>query len=134
MEKMNILTSNGGQKILNEDKVDNLFVIFTYTIKEFMYWWYVRMPLWHLRMLTRISTFVDDNFSISLLVKNFFLPWHRDFSFIGYIFGILIKLIYLPIAIFAYLVICTLYFLVFLIWLLLPPSTLFFILRSIFSI
>lgn len=134
MEQTNILTSSGGQKVLNESKVDNLFVIFTYTTKEFMYWWYVRMPLWHLRMLSRISTFIDDNLSISLLLKNFFLPWHRDFTFIGYTFGIIIKLLYLPIAVIAYILICTGYFLMLLLWLMLPPTTVFFILRSIFSI
>ena len=131
---MNILTSNGGQKVLNENKVDNLFVIFTYTTREFMYWWYVRMPLWHLRMLARISTFIDDNLSISLLLKNFFIPWHRDFSFIGYIFGILIKLLYLPIAVMAYILVCTLYLVLLLLWFMLPPASVFFILRSIFSI
>ncbi|PKN02959.1 hypothetical protein CVU76_02955 [Candidatus Dojkabacteria bacterium HGW-Dojkabacteria-1] len=134
MEQKNILTSNGGQKVLNESQVDNLLVIFTYTFKEFLYWWYIRMPLWHLRMLSRISTFVDDNFSMSLLLKNFFIPWHRDFSFIGYTFGIIIKIIYLPIAIFAYIFICSLYLLVILVWLLLPPATILFILRSILSI
>lgn len=134
MEQTNILTSSGGQKVLNESKVDNLFVIFTYTTKEFMYWWYVRMPLWHLRMLSRISTFIDDNLSISLLLKNFFLPWHRDFTFIGFTFGIIIKLLYLPIAVIAYILICTGYFLMLLLWLMLPPTTVFFILRSIFSI
>jgi len=134
MEQKKILTSNGGQKVLNESQVDNLLVIFTYTSKEFLYWWYVRMPLWHLRMLSRISTFVDDNFSISLLVRNFFLPWHRDSSLIGYIFGISIKAIYLPIAIIAYILICSLYLLVIFIWLLLPPATILFILRSVLSI
>ncbi|MDX9739406.1 MAG: hypothetical protein RBT33_03570 [Candidatus Dojkabacteria bacterium] len=134
MEQTNILTSSGGQKVLNESKVDNLFVIFTYTTKEFMYWWYVRMPLWHLRMLSRISTFIDDNLSISLLLKNFFLPWHRDFTFIGFTFGIIIKLLYLPIVVIAYILICTGYFLMLLLWLMLPPTTVFFILRSIFSI
>jgi len=134
MEQKNILTSSGGQKVLNEDGVDNLLVVFTYTIKEFLYWWYIRMPLWHLRMLARISTLVDDNLSISLLFKNFFLPWHRDFSFIGYTFGILIKVVYLPIAIIGYLFCNVAYLLLILVWLLLPPATLFFILRSILNI
>lgn len=134
MEQKNILTSSGGQKVLNEDGVDNLLVVFTYTIKEFLYWWYIRMPLWHLRMLARISTLVDDNLSISLLFRNFFLPWHRDFSFIGYTFGILIKIVYLPIAIIGYLLCNVIYLFIILIWLLLPPATLFFILRSILNI
>jgi hypothetical protein len=134
MEQKNILTSSGGQKVLNEDGVDNLLVVFTYAIKDFLYWWYVKMPLWHLRMLARISTLVDDNLSISLLFKNFFLPWHRDFSFIGYTFGILIKVIYLPIAIIGYLFCNVMYLFLILVWLLLPPATLFFILRSILNI
>lgn len=134
MEQKNILTSNGGQKVLNDNQVDSLLVIFTYTIKEFLYWWYVRMPLWHLRMLARISIVVDDNLSISLLFKNFLIPWHRDFSFIGYTFGILIKVIYLPIAILSYIFLLSIYMLVILMWLLLPPATLFFVIRSILNI
>ncbi|MGI6423520.1 MAG: hypothetical protein ACOX0X_02820 [Candidatus Dojkabacteria bacterium] len=133
-EEKKILTSRRGQKVLNEEGVDNLFLIFTYTIKDFLYWWYIRMPLWHLRMLARISTFVDDNLSVSLLLKNFFLPWHRDFSFIGYTFGILIKIIYLPIAIIAYILCNLIYLLLIIIWLLLPPVVLIFIITSIFNI
>lgn len=134
MEQKNILTSSGGQKILDETKVDNSLVIFTYTLKEFSYWWYVRMLYWHLRMLGRISIIIDDNLSISLLIKNFFLPWHRDFSLIGWTFGILIKLIYLPIAIVTYTLLISIYIVVILLWLLLPPATLVFIIRSIINI
>lgn len=134
MEQKNILTSSGGQKILDETKVDNSLVIFTYTLKEFSYWWYVRMLYWHLRMLGRISIIIDDNLSISLLIKNFFLPWHRDFSLIGWTFGILIKIIYLPIAIVTYMLLISIYIVVILLWLLLPPATLVFIIRSIINI
>ena len=134
MEQKNILTSSGGQNILDETKVDNSLVIFTYTLKEFLYWWYVRMLYWHLRMLGRISIIIDDNFSISLLIKNFFLPWHRDFSLIGWTFGILIKLIYLPIAIVTYILLISIYIVVILLWLLLPAATLVFIIRSIINI
>jgi hypothetical protein len=134
MVQNKILTSNGGQQILNESSVDSTFGIAIFVVKDFLLWWYIRMSLWHLRMLGRISTLVDDNMSISLLLKNFFVPWHRDYKPIGYIFGILIKIIYLPIAISAYLLLTSLYLLIFLLWLLLPPFTLFFILRSFFTL
>lgn len=134
MEQKNILTSSGGQKILDETKVDNSLVIFTYTLKEFSYWWYVRMLYWHLRMLGRISIIINDNLSISLLIKNFFLPWHRDFSLIGWTFGILIKIIYLPIAIVTYMLLISIYIVVILLWLLLPAATIIFIIRSIINI
>ena len=134
MEQKNILTSNAGQKVLDETKVDSFFVIFSYTVKEFLYWWYIRMLYWHIRMVERISSVADDNLSISLLIRNFFLPWHREFSFIGWTFGILIKMIYLPVAIVAYLMIVILYIGVIFLWLILPPATLLFIIRSILNI
>ncbi len=134
MEQKNILTSNGGQKVLDENKVDNFFTVLTYTFKEFLHWWFIEMLYWHLRMLGRLSVLIDDNFSISLLLKNFFLPWHRDFSFIGYLFGILIKIIYIPIAIVIYIFTLSIYVLLILLWISLPPATLFFIIRSILNI
>lgn len=131
MTQKNILTSSGGQQILNESKVDSTLSIAIYSIKDFLMWWYIRMTLWHLRMLVRVSTLVDDNMSISLLIRNFFTPWHRDYTFIGFVFGILIKILYLPITLITYILFTTLYLLLIFVWLLLPPATLFFILRSI---
>ena len=134
MTQKNILTSSGGQQILNESKVDSTLRIAIYSVKDFLSWWYIRMSLWHLRMLGRLSTFVDDNMSISLLLKNFFTPWHRDYSFIGFTFGILIKIVYLPVALITYILVCIFYSFLFLVWLLLPPASVFFILRSILTL
>lgn len=134
MIQKNILTNSEGQQLLNESKIDSTFSILRYSIKEFLNWWYIKMIVWHLKMLNRVSVLIDDNMSISLLAKNFFLPWHRDYSLIGYVFGILIKLIYLPFAIISYLLISTLYALLIMVWLVLPPATIFFILRSIFRL
>lgn len=134
MEANKLLTTSNGQQVLNETKIDNHLVVFTQSLKDFLNWWYVKMPLWHIRMLVRISTFIDDNTSISLLIRNFFLPWHRDYSAIGYTFGIIMKLLYLPLAIFAYLIGISIYLAIILIWLLLPPATIFFIFRSILTI
>ncbi len=92
------------------------------------------MPIWHLRMLARISLIVDDNLSLSLLLKNFFLPWHRDFSVIGYFVGITIKAIYIPIALIAYVLVISIYLGIIVLWMLLPPATIFFIFRSILNI
>ncbi len=134
MTQQNILTTSNGQQLLDESKVDNILTIIKHTFREFLNWWYVKMTVWHLRMLVRVSTILDDNLSISLLLKNFFLPWHRDFSLIGYVFGILIKVMYLPIAILIYLLFTILYFLLICIWLLLPIVTLGYILKSLLGI
>ena len=134
MTQQNILTTSNGQQLLDESKVDNILTIIKHTFREFLNWWYVKMTVWHLRMLVRVSTILDDNLSISLLLKNFFLPWHRDFSLIGYVFGILIKVMYLPIAILIYLLFTILYFLLICIWLLLPIVTLGYIFKSLLGI
>jgi hypothetical protein len=134
MVQQNILTNSTDQQLLNESGVDNNIEIIGYSFKQFIRWWYAKMSMWHLKMLGRISVLLDDNLSISLLLKNFFLPWHRDFSFIGYVFGILIKILYLPIAISIFLLFCTLYIALILLWFLLPPVTLLFIFKSLLGI
>lgn len=134
MVQKNLLTNSEGQQLLNESRVDGILSIIGYSSKEFLKWWYVKMIVWHLQMLGRVSTIFDDYMSISLLLRNFFLPWHRDYSFIGYTFGILIKLLFLPLATIAYLFVCLGYILLILVWILLPPVTLFFIIRSIFTL
>jgi hypothetical protein len=133
MEAKNALIDNSGQQSLSEIKIDSYISIFFFTIQDFLNWWYVKMPIWHLRRLTRLSVVIDDQFSISLLLKNFFLPWHRDNSMIGYLFGIIMKLLYLPIGIFIYLLCMGLYLLFFLFWLLLPIGSLVFIILSFFN-
>ncbi len=134
MIKQNVLINAQGQQLLNESRVDSDILIVLYSFKKFAKWWYTRMSIWHLKMLMRISVFLDDNLSITLLLKNFFLPWHRDFSLVGYVFGILIKILYLPIAICIYLTLCVMYILLILIWFLLPPTTLLFIFKSLLGL
>ena len=89
------------------------------------------MPIKYLRIFVRISTILDDNLSISLLFKNFFVPWHRDRTIIGYIFGIVIKIIYLPIAISLFLIALSIFIALILLWLILPIATIIFIIISL---
>ena len=132
MKSENKLIDNSGQQLLNEIKVDSFATIFFFSIQDFLRWWYIKMPVWHLRRLLRLSIVIDDQFSISLLIKHFFIPWHRDYSLIGYLFGILMKILYLPLAIALYIISIISYILVFLIWLILPIASLLFIIISLF--
>ncbi len=131
MEVKNTVSDSSGQQLLTETKTDSYSAIFLYFIQDFLRWWYVRMPIWHLRRLARISVVVNDHLSLSLLIQNFFLPWHRDYSMMGYVFGFIIKLLYIPIASVIYLISVLAYSLVILVWLLLPIGTLIFIFTSI---
>lgn len=132
MESKNTILDSSGQQLLNESKIDSYQMIFIYSFQNFLRWWYVKMPVWHLRRFARLSLVVDDQFSISLLLSNFFIPWHRDYSMIGIVFGIIMKLLYLPIAIAIYLTCILFYISIIIIWIVLPIATITFILTSIF--
>lgn len=132
MEVQNTLVDRSGQQLLNETKIDSYLSISAFTFQDFLRWWYIKMPIWHLRRLARVSIVLDDQLSIFLLLRHFFLPWHRDYSVIGYVFGIIMKLLYLPIALSTYLLCITFSLIIFLAWIILPIGSLVFVIISFF--
>jgi len=132
MEPKNAILDSSGQQLLSQNNIDSYLEIWIYSVQDFLKWWYVQMPIWHLRRLGRLSVVIDDFLSITVLIKNFFLPWHRDYSLIGYFFGILVKLLYLPIAIAIYILAILIYIALIMAWIALPIATMVFILISIF--
>ncbi|HEQ65398.1 MAG TPA: hypothetical protein ENN64_01030 [bacterium] len=110
--------------------ITSFFSMITYTVTDFLYWWYFKAPIRTLRSLQRILLIVDDNFSISLLMKTFFIPWKRDYSTLGRVMGIIVRLLYLPIAIIIYFLVIILYLLYLVIWLALPIISIIFLLLT----
>lgn len=131
MEVKNNVTDNSGQQLLTGTKVDSYSTILLYSFNDFLKWWYVKMPIWHLRELNRISIVVDDQLSLSFLLKTFFVPWHRDYTFMGIVFGIAMRIIYVPIATVIYLTTVLIYLGIILLWLILPIATITFIITSV---
>lgn len=131
MEVKNSVSDNSGQQLLTGTKVDSYSAILLYSFQDFLKWWYIKMPIWHLRELNRIATVVDDQLSLSLLAKTFFTPWHRDYSAMGYLFGIVMRILYLPIALSIFLIFFFGYFLFIIFWLILPVATLTLIITSL---
>jgi hypothetical protein len=131
MEVKNTVSDSSGQQLLTGTKVDSYSAILVYAFQDFLKWWYIKMPIWHLRELNRLATVVDDQLSLSLLLKTFFVPWHRDYSAMGILFGIIMRILYLPIAITIFLAIFFIYLTVILIWLILPIATVTFIITSL---
>jgi hypothetical protein len=131
MEVKNRVADDSGQQLLTGTKIDSYSMIFLYSFQDFLRWWYIKMPIWHLRELNRLNVVIDDQLSLSFLTKTFFVPWHRDFSFMGIIFGIAMRILYLPIALLIYLVLNSIYIAIILIWLILPIATLTFIISSL---
>jgi hypothetical protein len=132
MEAKNTLVDNSGQQLLNEIETDSFLTILFFEFQDFLRWWYIKMPVWHLRRLSRISIVIDDTFSISLLLSNFFIPWHRDSSLTGYVFGIVMKILFLPISISIYLLSVIGYLCLILFWLILPIGAVVFVIISAF--
>ena len=101
-------------------------------IKSFFIWWYVEIPTWYIGFLKRVLTVCDDTFSISLLIKTFFVPWHRDYSWMGYGFGIVMRILYLPLALFITAIVFVILLIVTILWALLPILSILFLLGSPF--
>jgi hypothetical protein len=89
-------------------------------IISFVKWWYTEVPIWQIRLFKRVAMICDDSFSISMLSKTFFVPWHRDKSITGRIFGLLVRIIYLPVVISITMVLLSIIVAFILIWIALP--------------
>ncbi len=101
--------------------------------KSFFTWWYIEMPTWYIGLIQRVAIICDDTFSISLLIKTFFVPWHRDPSWIGHGFGIAIRILYLPLAIILSAIILIFLVGLTILWALLPVISIIGLLRTPFA-
>jgi hypothetical protein len=69
---------------------------FTEFIRTFFGWWYGDIPLTLFLKLQRTLVVLNDRTSFSLILSGLFLPWKKDYNPIGWLLGIIIKLLYLP--------------------------------------
>lgn len=66
-------------------------------IRNFFAWWYGDIPLSLLSFLKRVLVILDDTTSFSIILKGFFKPWKNDYNIAGWLVGMSIKAVYLPI-------------------------------------
>ena len=98
---------------------------------SFIRWWYTEVTIWLIRLFKRVAIICDDTFSISILLRTFFIPWHRDYSITGRIFGIIIRLLYLPVALIITATILMVIVAFMLIWVTLPAIFIFNFINSL---
>ena len=91
------------------------------------------MPTWYMGFIRRMAVLLDDTFSISLLMKTFFVPFHRDRSWVGRGFGIAIRIVYIPLASFISLVILALLIAITVFWALLPIISIYSLIKAPFT-
>ncbi|HVX93073.1 MAG TPA: hypothetical protein VHA74_03095 [Candidatus Dojkabacteria bacterium] len=108
--------------IFESSKVEglNTQVFLIDTLKDFLKWWYIKIPVQLILRLRRILTIIDDSFSISQLILTFFVPWHRDYSFVGYFIGIMARIIILIPGLITFILTFIIYLLIIIAWLLIP--------------
>ncbi len=109
-------------------QITSLPQLFMFTIKDFIQWWYIQMPILFINTLGRFLQVMNDQLSITLLLKNFFTSWKKDKTAIGYFMGITIKLLYMPVAVIIMLGAIGLAIILTILWLIIPLVTIFFIL------
>ncbi len=114
-------------------KINNYSHLLVFLIKDFINWWYIQMPIFYISKLERISIVLLDKLSISILIKNFFLPYSEHKNTSKYLLSIILKLTYLPISLTLYLITNLIIITLIIFWLLLPIITLLFIIISFFN-
>jgi hypothetical protein len=91
----------------------------------FLKWWYIDAITAHLRFFKRLVEILFDRLSITLLLKTFFVPWHRTPDAFGIIFGIVMRLIWIPFALIIVLLVIAVGVLFVLLWMFLPFITIY---------
>ena len=70
---------------------------FFFFLRSFFGWWYGDIPLTIFSLLRRTIIVINDVTSFSLIVRGFFRPWKNDYNIAGWLVGIFIKTLYIPI-------------------------------------
>lgn len=107
--------------------------LFVFTIKDFLFWWYLQMPVWYLVSLKRVILVLSDKLSLTLLLQTFSIPWHRDYRALGIVMGYVMRFFVIPMDLLIILLVILVYLFFILVWAALPIISIFFIITSIFT-
>ncbi|MBI2356494.1 hypothetical protein HYV12_00335 [Candidatus Dojkabacteria bacterium] len=93
------------------------------TVKDFTTWWYIKQPILFIKQYIRLIDVIDDRFSTSFLIRTFLVPWHRDKQFVGYLVGMIVRLIFIPVGLIMIAIATTGYLSLILFWILIPITS-----------
>jgi hypothetical protein len=104
---------------------------FFYRIFDFGRHWYVHGS----RMIAHqfISTLesADKSFAVKITLTHFFEPLYKDYSIIGRILGFIFRLARVAVGLVVYVVIAAIFAVAYIVWVLVPPALVFFLIRGI---
>ncbi len=69
---------------------------------EFIIWWFVAVPTYIIKSIIRTNTIFNDSTSFSIILFGFFKPWKNDNNIAGWVIGLIIKSIYIPVLLIAF--------------------------------
>lgn len=66
--------------------------------RSFFGWWYGDIPLALFALLRRVFQVFNDTTSFGVILRGYFRPWKNDYNIAGWLVGMVIKTIYLPLS------------------------------------
>ncbi len=120
---MTALTINRKMDLFNPKEIADSISPYQFvvnTVKDFIGWWYIKQPIIFIKQYIRLIDIIDDRFSTSFLIRYFFVPWHRDKHFVGYMIGIIARLIFIPIGLLLIAITTTGYLTLLIFWVSIP--------------
>ena len=73
-------------------------------VQDFVLWWYVDIPSYLLGIFKRVNIVLLDSTSLPIIVKGYLKPWRNDYNIAGWVVGMFLKTVYIPVATFVVLV------------------------------
>lgn len=67
-------------------------------VQDFILWWYVDIPTYLLGILKRINIVLLDSTSLPIILKGYLKPWRNDYNIAGWVVGMFLKTVYIPVA------------------------------------
>jgi len=107
-------------KFRNPSALDRIVLNIDF-FRTFFAWWYGDVPIAILSLLKRLLLVINDNTSFSLVLFGYFRPWKNDYNIAGWIVGIFIKTLYLPIILTFFIIILSIFIIIISIQLIILP-------------
>jgi hypothetical protein len=104
---------------------------FFYRIADFFHHWYIDGSRYLGHRFFLILQAVDQVFAIKITILHFFEPLYRDYTIIGRILGVIFRTARILIAGVIYLLLGSIFLVIYLLWVLLPVALLIYAARTI---
>ncbi len=107
---------------LKEPTIFDYFSAALESFRSFFGWWYGDLPLTIIALLKRTLVVLNDTTSFSVVLLGLFSPWKNDYNIAGWVVGLFIKLIYLPLILILFLFVVALFIALLLVQLAILPT------------